>query len=312
MENQVKDMAEQMQALDEFVTRARTQNGRHHDSHLDNLQHLTANASQSYSNVRDHYSALGDRVSHFQADASDMCDDIQNSVHPLTEDVRQPLKELRNCIEQAPLKEYTPTGQTPERTQYDYSISLPRTQTHETLLARMRNPNEDSADPDTPVKPVIDSPAVSPTSSPIKTMVYNDAENEVVSPRPPTTEVLKPTPSNMGLREVDLNVIAAKPPVSNSNTELSPAPSSPSTDASDTEIGSNSLKQNDDMSPPPAKKQRSIAPPAAAATGFTESKLPQKRNTRRTAMMDGRENIPPSIQTRSRGPSGRRLRNSPP
>lgn len=306
----MKDMAEQMQALDEFVTRARTQNGRHHDNHLDSLHHLTTNASQSYSNVRDHFGALGDRVRQFQGEASDMSDDIQKSVRPLTEDVRQPLEELRNCIEQAPLKEYTPTGKTPEKTQYDYPTSLPQTQTHETLLARLRSPDEDAADSVTTDKQLIDSPAVSPSSSPTKTMVYNDAENEVGSPRPPTTEVLKSTSSNPGLREVDLNIVAAKPSVSNSNAELSPKPLSPSTNVSDTETEGNALRQDNDMEPPPAKKHLSNAK-AATATGFTDSKLPQKMNTRRTAMMDGRENVPPSRQTRSRGGNGRKLRNSP-
>lgn len=310
VENQVKDMAEQMQALDEFVTRARTQNGRHHDNHLDSLHRLTTNASQSSSSVRDHFIALGDRVRQFQGVASDMSDDIHKSVLPLTEDVRHPLEELRNCIEQAPLKEYTPTGETPEKTQYDYPMNLPQTQTHETLLARLRNPDEEVVDSVTTAEISIGSPAVSSSSSPTKPMVYNDAENEVGSPRPLAAEILKPTSSNPGLREVDLNVAAARPPVYNANTELSPKPLSASANVSDTETEGNAPRQDNDMAPPPAKKHLSTAT-AAASTGFAESKLPQKMNTRRTAMPDGRENVPPAIQTRSRVASGRRLRNSP-
>ncbi|KAK2767724.1 kinesin motor protein cin8 [Arachnomyces sp. PD_36] len=267
VEDQVKDMGEQMQALDGFVTRARTQNGRDHDSHLDSLHNLTNNASQSYTNIRDRFSLLSDQIRQFQAEASDMSDDIRESVLPLTEDVRRPLEELRNCIEQAPMKEYTPTGQTPEKTHYDYPMTLPQTQKHETLLARMKGSDSGSTDSVEAVEPQIDSPVASPTSSPTKTMVYNDAENEVGSPRPSTTEVLKPTSSNVGLREVDLNIVAARPPVSNSSSELSPVSLSASASIVDTE---SEVDATNGMAPPPAKKHLSVST-AATATGFGET-----------------------------------------
>ena len=305
-------MAKQMQALDGFVMRARSQNGRHHDGHLESLGNLATNTSQSYSNVHDHFEAHGDRICQFKAEASDNSEDLQKSVLPLTEDVRQPLLDLQSSIEQAALTEYTATGKTPEKTQYDYPTSLPQTQKHETLLAKIRRLDDEAADSVVADKQTIDSPAISPSASPTKTMVYNDADDEVGSPRPLTTEVLKPTPSIMGLREVDLNIVAARQPVSNSSlasSELSPVPLSASTIAKDIEPSDDVVKPINDMAPPPTKKQRSVSTTTSGA-GFTESKLPQKMSTRKTVMMEGRENVPLSMQTRSRG-NGRKLRSSP-
>src|SRR5436190_146908 len=92
----MEDIAIQMQSLDEFVTRARSQNGRQHDSKLQNL----------------------------------------------TAEVREPLVELQSNIQSAPLTEYTVTGDTPQKVQYTYPASLPRTESHESLIAKLRDSNE--------------------------------------------------------------------------------------------------------------------------------------------------------------------------
>jgi kinesin family protein 11 len=47
VDEQMKDIETQMSALDDFVTRARSQNAQHHDSHAQSLQKLSATVKSS-------------------------------------------------------------------------------------------------------------------------------------------------------------------------------------------------------------------------------------------------------------------------
>ncbi|EHL01884.1 putative Kinesin-like protein bimC [Glarea lozoyensis 74030] len=58
---QMKDIEIQMQALDDFVSRARSQNAQHHDSHVQSLQALSTTVKTSYGNVGSHFNATYER-----------------------------------------------------------------------------------------------------------------------------------------------------------------------------------------------------------------------------------------------------------
>ena len=185
---QMKDMASQMQALDDFVTRARKQNERHHTTHVHSLQGLASTVRQSYSSIGDHFVSTYDRVRHIGEDISTQSAELQASLPPLTSTVQQPLANLRSDITGAPLKEYSPTGETPKKTQYQYPTLLPRTESHEKLLRKTT------------------APVASPQRSPSKAVVYTDipATSGELSP-----SSISPSKNPNSLREVSLNVNAS-------------------------------------------------------------------------------------------------------
>ena len=179
---QVADMAKQMQSLDGFVTRARSQNEQHHETHVQSLQGLASNVSQSYSSVGDHFISTYDRIRAVGNDAASECTQIRENLEPLSSSVQQPLAELRFAIANAPFQEYISTGETPQRKAYKYPSSLPRTESHDKLLNRE---------------------TVSPAKSPTKAPIYTDSPGADAPP--------PPSPTKEGLREISLNVPAAMP-----------------------------------------------------------------------------------------------------
>ena len=191
---QMKDMATQMQALDDFVTRARSQNERHHSRHITSLQGLASNVHQSYSSIGGHFVSTYDRVREIGADISTQSTALSASLPPLGSTIQQPLADLRDGISTAPLKEYVSTGETPRKTQYQYPTTLPRTEPHEKILGKAA-----------PSSPRHTNSIQSPNKSPSKSIVYTDAPamNGIPSPSPSR----EPNPAS--LREISLNVGAS-------------------------------------------------------------------------------------------------------
>ena len=322
---QIKDMDKQMGALDDFVVKARTQNGRFHEAHLGSLQGMAANVRQSYSTTRENLGGYGERVDLLQNDANQHKLDLLQSSIPLNDEVRKPLSDLRSNIQARPLKEYVPIGVTPQKRHYEYPSTLPQTESHEAILARLRNSKQLTVLPfggEDKVSPLNSS---SPTATPAKGFVYNDADVEVdagaaedeaiPSELPvPATTTISTTPSNTGLREVDANVVA-RPPASDDDPASSP--SRANVDVSGTSLKTKTdevrhIDDTDDDGQRPSKRHCSTA----AVQG---NKIPQKGMGRRTTgVSGGRENIPPAgsakgasrrVQTRrsTRGTSVERL-----
>ncbi|KAL8686427.1 MAG: hypothetical protein Q9218_007115, partial [Villophora microphyllina] len=203
---QMQDMATQMQVLDDFVTRARSQNEQHHSTHVSSLQNLASTVNQSYSSIGDHFVSTYDRVKDIGGSVSEQSEALQNTLPPLTEQIQKPLADLRFAISSAPLKEYIPTGETPQKQQYRFPTTLPKTEAHEKLLNKIFPPNSSaSSTPHLPVPP-----------SPSKAVVYTDAQNppSFSSNTSASEENTKPVNANtaVGLREIHPNTIA------NSNT----------------------------------------------------------------------------------------------
>lgn len=283
VDEQVQQMAVQMEALDDFVTRARSQNGSHHESHLANLESLTKNIKDSFASLEEGLGSMNTKLNAFQESVTEQGNSIKQTVTPFSEEVRQPLVELRNNIQNAPMAEYKPTGTTPPRTSYEYPRTLPRTESRSTLLDKLKQTTQPILTPleEENMDPGLKSPIKYRMGSPIKTRVYNDAEDEVGEPTITTSTII--TSSNTGLREVDLNVAAKQ---LNS--------SSPERDFTKSMI----LDALEDPAQPPLKKRQTAS----------DSKLPQKGLTRRAPpgiALDGRENVPFDASI------GRRLRNRP-
>lgn len=291
-------MSKQMGALDDFVAKARSQNGRFHEAHLDSLNNMASNVRQSYSNVQEKFGGFGERVDQLQNDTAQDKDSLLEVAAPLTDEVRNPLSALRTNIQARPLKEYVATGVTPAKRPYEYPTTLPQTESHDALVARLRNSKQLKDLPFGGEDKVTPLNSSSPTASPSKGFVYNDAEDEVGPELPAPTPAPAPapvttTPSNTGLREVDANVVARP-------ADEATLGRSPSVKPLDSE-GEHHRPESTPSDEPPSKRH-------CSATAVAENKFPHKALNRKMAgMMGGRENVAPSPATRA----SRRLRGRP-
>ncbi|KAL4930402.1 putative kinesin family protein (BimC) [Aspergillus undulatus] len=288
VEAQIDDMGRQMQALDDFVAKARSQNGRYRDAHLATLDTIATGVQESYSSNQEQVEGLNSRMNQLREEATQDHTTLEQSMLPLSDDVRRPLSDLSSSIQNRSLEEYVPTGATPQKRKYDYPSVLPSTESHDALRSRMRTAKEMEVLPFNEEER-LSVPASSPGGSPSKGFVYNDAEDEVGAQALSVTNV---NPSNTGLREVDANVAAR--PLAYNTDDSSPVDKAGSVDASpDGEADADGVEL------PPAKRRRSNA--------AAETKLPNKMLARRMAgMMEGSENVPPPGLS-----SGRRLRGRP-
>ena len=280
----MSDMSTQMEALDDFVAKARSHNGRFHEAQLGSLDAMATNFRESHVVIDGELNNVNQCVEKLQQDMETHTEDLQEMAAPLQEDVRQPLSELRENLNSHPMKEYLPTGATPQKRRYDYPSTLPRTESHDGLRTRHRTSKQFSALPfndDAQPTPASSSPVSSPTKP---SYVYSDAAEEVgIQPPPPSLSA----PSNIGLREVDLNVAKSIAHHADDESELAHKPETPTLPLS---VDLDSTPDHDEPEQPPQKRRRS-----ASSNPPTESKLPPKMASRRmTGMMEGRENVRPS------------------
>ena len=272
-----------MEALDDFVAKARSHNGRFHEAQLASLDAMAKNVHESRSAVDCKLNGFNAGVEKLQEDINVQTYELQQTTAPLQEEVRQPLNELRENLESHPMQEYLPTGVTPQKRRYDYPSTLPRTEPHDGLRSRHRTSRQFTA---LPFNGDVEQPPASssPESSPAKpSYVYSDAAEEVGTMPPPPSSNLH---SNTGLREVNLNVARQV-----GCDEEGDASVKPETPAQNTSVDLDETPEKDD-SEPPLKKRRSSSNTTSAVV---ESKLPHKMLSKKMAgMMEGRENVPPS------------------
>lgn len=132
---QMQDVDVQMRALDEFVTRARSQNEEHYTQFVGNLSGLTEAVRSCYTHLGAEVFALKDETVSFGAAVAVGTAALEDTLEPFAAATAAPLSYLRKAVESAPLKEYIPTGVTPRKRDYDYQRTLPRTLPHEEILA---------------------------------------------------------------------------------------------------------------------------------------------------------------------------------
>ncbi|KAF2747509.1 kinesin family protein-like protein [Sporormia fimetaria CBS 119925] len=286
VEAQMAHMDTQLHSLDDIVSRIRAQNEVQHVAHTSSLSDLTSTVRSSYTSVGDHLATSFARVESLESDVSAQVSSLRDTLSELGAGaaIREPLCSLRDEVASNKLLEYEPTGETPQRTNYTIPSDLPRTENHDTFLARLRNRALSN----------------DPTRSPTKAMVFHDAIN-ITEPLTLPALTVKPNiswsqnalPSLMAgmtqpvpsLRELDVNIVAQ---------DTSHVPTSP-LDAIDAAAGA-----------PPLKRQKAES----------DSKLPMKRMARKTVAglaigKEDRENLSITSFSSSVGPGlkgGRRLR----
>lgn len=274
------DMSKQMEALDDFVAEARSHNGRFHEAHLSSLDAIASNVRKSRSVINEQLDGVDDRVGQLQEDVDMRTEELQQSTAPLEGEVRQPLTELRANVQGHPMREYVPTGVTPQKRKYEYPTDLPRTESHDGLRSRHRTSKQFTALPfnEEPLPPLPSSPAASPS----KTFIFSDAAEEVGTHSAPSSAT---NSSNTGLREIDVNV--ARPLAGDADDSSLPS-CKPETPAAEPTVDLADTPEKEEAEQPAPKRRRS------QSSHPVESKLPQKMLSKKMAgMMEGRENVPP-------------------
>ena len=296
VEAQMRDMAAQMQALDDFVTRARNHNDRHQASHSKLFERLSSRVYESYDSAKRNLQNGKESLNAFEADVQAQSASIVNLPSAIASSVQQPLTDLRQDITSAPLTEYIVTGTTPQKTTYTYPRSLPRTRPHNEILGK-------ASGQDISVIDVPDLLEESAPLSPSKASVYTDNQpgdfDAASSIRPATAD------SNRSLREVSINV-GLSSPIRRSdpgNASSNPISASSVDRQNKTEDLSKSLSLASGlMGPPPLKRL------ATDTNGIVGSKLP-KGMKGGSNCAEGRENVAPVNFSASLG-NGRRLRSN--
>ncbi|AEO69948.1 uncharacterized protein THITE_2120711 [Thermothielavioides terrestris NRRL 8126] len=309
VEEQIQDLDVQMQDLDEFVARAKSHNAGHHERHAESVQKLSTTVKRSFANISDHFKETFGRVQALGAEMDADADALRDALAPLDEKVCQPLAELREDVQNTQLREYVPTGQTPEKVHYQYPTELPRTAAHADLLASMQD-----SEPDHDPAP---APALSPTPCrPAGPVVLPDIDmTPVRSPsRPASTDSQhhqqqqsggdgsvgsgsSKSRLSMSLREVNPNLTAG--------SLVFDAAAAAAAAAAGAGTARGSL---------PGGGPLPSSAAAAAATG--ETTVPLAKNTRTRgasrlskkvvgAIADGPENVPPPLRSSTRRKSPR-------
>ena len=279
-------MARQMAALDEYVTRARSQNDRHHASQIQSLQGISSNAHQTFSGFGKSLEMSATKLPEFSTDLTSGVFQMQDNLASFAKEVRQPLNGLSLKVQAAPLADYMHTGETPQKKDWSFPSTLPKTDDHELLIARSRGlPDPRNQQAKTPGRTPGRSPRKMPSPrklnspsklpSPSKAKIFTD-ENAAPS--------LVRTEWNGGLKEIDMNV--GRPVTADGGLPIDFSKS----------VGAGSQ-------PPPLKRH--------VTEGVNSSRLPTKPGgSAGRTKAEGRENV--NVLSQSVGAGGaRRLRSSP-
>ena len=192
----MKDLAVQMTDLDDFVARARSENAEHHAQHSASMASLSGTVGTSFANISSHYKETFDRVQGLESHMKTDVEGLEGDLRLLDDSLCQPLNKLREDISTTTLREYEPTGHTPEKLQYRYPTELPRTAAHDALLARMQ-------DGSSPSKPTASPGKATPGPS-----IFNDfdASEQAKSPSRPESSDSTRNPLSNSLRDVNANL----------------------------------------------------------------------------------------------------------
>lgn len=201
VDEQMKDLEVQMTDLDDFVTRARSENAEHHSRHSESMTKLSNTVGTSFSDISSHYQGTVSRVQTLGSDMATDVHELEADLEPLGDRVCQPLGELRKDIESTKLRDYVPTGETPEKVEYRYPTQLPRTTSHDALIASMHG------------GPVVATPSrsiASPTKRTPATQVFNDFDDSerARSPTRPSSSdsATRNPPFKSSLRDLNTNM----------------------------------------------------------------------------------------------------------
>ena len=311
-----------MAALDEFVTRARSQHDRHQTSHTESRERISSSVHKTFANIIQGLETTSTALPIFETEIETQLKDLQSSIPSFVTSVNSSVTDLQSYISSASLTEYVHTGETPQKRDWVYPSSFPKTEDRGSIIAQMRglfDPNAQENPPQEVRQNTVKTPGrssrklasprkfPSPTKfgwSPSKAKVYTDANASVDGENgpkaAPSASLSQPVKAGCGgpggLKEVDINVAVSSCP--------SHRPATADGTAGGYEISFSKSVGSGTAQPPPKRH-------ATAAGVEGASRLPMKfGGGGKSKLGEGRENV--NLLSQSLGPgNGRRLRSSP-
>ena len=273
---QVGEMSSQMSALDEFVTRARTQNDQSHDDHIAGLLQFQLEVAQLQSEVADTIQQRDTDLQVLHNETESSTAEVLDCTDAFEAEAKEALQTIQEQLDSNMMQDYVPTGATPQKREWTYPNELPATSNHQTIIARMRGLPDPITEPSTARTPGRSprkqgSPRKSPSKprSPAKAKVYTDQD------RPLLENMTEPI-RGLSLKEINVNVAAGESQTVNLSRSTGPGQ-------------------------PPLKRH------ATAGAVLGSEKVPARLTRNRAAAVGGVENLNQSVGVGG----GRRLRNSP-
>lgn len=141
----MKDLDVKMQDLDNLVTRATSRNEEHLAKHTTSVSKISEVVTTTFTELSAHAQDTIGRGENFMEEAEADIKGQRGDWEPTEDTLCQPLSGLRSCVSNTALREYVPTGETPEKVQYKYPLDLPRTAPHHVLISGLHNKGENRA-----------------------------------------------------------------------------------------------------------------------------------------------------------------------
>ncbi|KAK6534484.1 kinesin motor protein cin8 [Arthrobotrys megalospora] len=138
---QMQSVAVNMQTLDEFVTRAREHNERHHRLRVASLDTVAEQVKASASTVRYNIEDVKQSVEDVGADVLATTVKAKNALEPFNVHSARLLAGLRGQTEMAVYRDYVPTKSSPKKRAYPFSDEIPKTGSREQILASANGRN---------------------------------------------------------------------------------------------------------------------------------------------------------------------------
>lgn len=135
---QMADISVKLQSLDEFVTRACENNEKHFDANVVSINALSDHVHKSSAESKDVFETMKQTATEVHAEFEEEVEKHKASVQPVVLKQSGTLSGLRDYVNAHMFKEYMPTAQTPKKRVYDYPTAMPKTQSHDELLAGYR------------------------------------------------------------------------------------------------------------------------------------------------------------------------------
>jgi kinesin family protein 11 len=267
----------QMTSLDDFVTRARSQNTAHHNQHSASVQNLSSTVQGSYSSINAHCKDTFSRVEDLGSEMEATTDTAADALLPLSENLCRPLAELREDMSSTALQEYQATGNTPQKTEYNYPTDLPHTKPHSTLIRELHG-------------------VPSPSKSSSTGGIFSDAD-------PTLSENRSPSRSH----SADISFpLPDRNPLSMSLREVHPNVNSTMTFSFDPRAGTANTIHGFSASVGPGTFSASVMDNDNTLPLFKKSRTAKSRAGKKLATVaaEGRENVPP-MQVLGTGGAGR-------
>lgn len=314
VDEQKSDLAAQMDGLDGLVAQAAAHNEKHRILQREAIADVADAMTTCLLDVSCQTHESTSRADGLGMQVNQSLEEMLERLAPVNKTLAQPLDDLRAFVSNTALREYVPTGETPEKVKYEFPMDLPRTAAHDVLLAG-------SGDNDTEHDHTLGF--ASPSKLPPAVFADLDTSDRARSPARPSSGQANSTLFSASLREMDPNLTATGPAIvfdpaasilsssaasDHSVAPAAPAPTSKAALESTVRKDSASASASSTSSASSASSAgSSVSSGGVSSAGSSSSTLPVFRRTTRQPphkqartksslmALEGRENMPPAV-----------------